>query len=84
MVKKVIKSILWAISWIGFFIAVVASAASVICTIGGVAAVIASIFDRELLNVISRLAYGYFSSITILVVVSMLCSLYELIVKERK
>ena len=84
MVKKIIKSILWAISWIGFFIAVVAAASTVICTISGVAAVIAAVFDRELLNVISRLAHGYFSSITILVVVSMLCSLYELIVKERK
>jgi preprotein translocase subunit SecY len=77
------KKVLEIISWTLFFIAAIASVAAAVCTIGGVVTLVLALCITKVAPIFAYFAIGYFGSVTVLVLVAIIYSIYECVRKAR-
>ena len=78
------KNILKVISWAAFYIMALAAGLAIICTFGGVIAFIMVVFGAMSAITLQSWAVGYFASVTIVIFICSIYTIYELFSKVTK
>lgn len=76
------KRVLEVISWALFIIAIAFAIVAFLCCIGGAASLFIAIFNTSALSLFNYMAFGYFGSVAVLLVIYLCICLYRLI--ERR